>query len=155
MGGISVGAHDHVGPALQRLGARWELRGVAMRPGHPVGVAVCGPTVVLALPGNPAAAAVCFHLLGRPLLGAPEDWTCAAPLARPVARHPRTTTFLRCTEGPGGLTPLERQGPAQLSSLAGATRPGVDRVRHGERRRRDRGAGEQDALTARVWPGDP
>jgi len=121
VGGISVGAHDHVGPALERLGARWELRGVAMRPGHPVGVAVCGPTVVLAIPGNPAAAAVSFHLLGRPLLGAPDDWLRSLPLQRPVPRHERATTFLRCTEEAQYLVPLDRQGSAQLSSLARAT----------------------------------
>jgi len=120
VGGISVGAHDHVGPALERLGARWALRGVAMRPGHPVGLAGRGSTVALALPGNPAAAAVCFHLLGRALLGMCDDWSHSAPLLRPVRRHLRDTTYVRCTEEVGGLVPLGHQGPAQLSSLAGA-----------------------------------
>ena len=54
-----------------------------MRPGHPVGLAVRGATVFLALPGNPAAAAVCFHLLGRALLGVREDWSHSAPLLAP------------------------------------------------------------------------
>lgn len=120
VGGISVGVHDHVGPALDQLGARWALRGVAMRPGHPVAVAVRGTMVVLALPGNPAAAAVCFHLLGRALLGMREDWSRSAPLLRPVRRHGRDTTYVRCAEETGGLVPLDHQGPAQLSSLAGA-----------------------------------
>ncbi len=120
VGGISVGVHDHVGPALEELGARWELRGVAMRPGHPVGIAARAATVVLALPGNPAAAAVCFHLLGRALLGAGDDWERTAPLAAPVARHPRDATFLRCAWEGDTLRPLGRQGPAQLTSLAGA-----------------------------------
>lgn len=121
VGGISVGAHDHVGPALEELGARWALRGVAMRPGHPVGMAVRGATVILALPGNPAAAAVCFHLLGRALVGMRDDWSHSAPLLRSVARHETATTFLRCAEEADGLVPLERQGSAQLTSLAGAT----------------------------------
>jgi len=120
VGGISVGRHDHVGEALERLEARWAFRGVAMRPGHPAGVAVRGPTVVVALPGNPAAASVAFHVLGRAVLGAREDWTRLARLAVPHRPHPRATAFVRCTEGPRGLTPLERQGPAQLASLAGA-----------------------------------
>lgn len=120
VGGVSVGDHDHVAGALARLGARWAFRGVAMRPGHPVGVAVCRSTVILALPGNPAAAAVAFHLLGRPLLGAGEDWARRAVLAAPCRRHPRATTFVRCSEGAGGLRPLARQGSAQLGSLAGA-----------------------------------
>lgn len=137
VGGISVGLHDHVGTALQRLDARWAFRGVAMRPGHPVGVAVSGPTVVLALPGNPAAAAVAFHVLGRAVLGVREDWTRLARLAVPHRRHPRATAFVRCTEGPSGLTPLERQGPAQVASLAGArvlawVEPGQDVLAAGE-----------------------
>lgn len=120
VGGISVGAHDHVGPSLEAIGARWALRGVAMRPGHPVGVAVRGPAVILALPGNPAAAAVAFHLLGRALLGVRDDWSLRARLAVSHPRHPRATTFVRCEEGPDGLVPLARQGSAQVSSLAGA-----------------------------------
>lgn len=120
VGGISVGRHDHVGGALERLDARWALRGVAMRPGHPAGVAVRGSTVILALPGNPAAAAVAFHVLGRAVLGVRDDWTRRARLAVAHPRHPRATAFVRCTDGPGGLTPLARQGSAQLASLAGA-----------------------------------
>lgn len=120
VGGISVGRHDHVGDALGRLDARWAFRGVAMRPGHPAGIAVHGSTVIVALPGNPAAAAVAFHVLGRAVLGVREDWTRLARLAVPHRPHPRATAFVRCTEGPRGLTPLERQGSAQLASLAGA-----------------------------------
>ncbi|MGD9696205.1 MAG: molybdopterin molybdotransferase MoeA [Thermoleophilia bacterium] len=120
VGGVSVGDHDHVAGALTRLGARWAFRGVAMRPGHPVGLAVCGSTVILALPGNPAAAVVAFHLLGRPLLGTRGDWSRRAALAAPCRRHPRATTFMRCSEAPEGLRPLARQGSAQLGSLAGA-----------------------------------
>jgi molybdopterin molybdotransferase len=120
VGGISHGVHDHVGPALEALGAGWELRGVAMRPGHPVGVAVRGATVVLALPGNPAAAAVAFHLLGRALLGTRDDWPRRARFAAAHPRHPRATAFVRCAEGPHGLVPLGAQGSAQVSSLARA-----------------------------------
>ena len=120
VGGVSVGEHDHVSGALTRLGARWALRGVAMRPGHPVGIAVCRSTVILALPGNPAAAAVAFHLLGRVLLGARDDWSRRAVLSAPCPRHPRATSFVRCTEDGEGLRPLVRQGSAQLASLAGA-----------------------------------
>ena len=138
VGGISVGAHDHVGPALEALDARWDLRGVAMRPGHPVSIATRGATAVLALPGNPAAAAVCFHLLGRALLGAADDWSRSAPLLAPVDRNGDATTFLRCREEGDGLVPLARQGAAQLSSLAGArvlawVGPGEGRVDAGTR----------------------
>ena len=121
VGGISIGAHDHVGPSLDSLGARWALRGVAMRPGHPIGVAVREGVVVLALPGNPAAAAVGFHLLGRALLGMDDDWGRRVPLLAAVERHGSATLFVRCAERDGGLLPLDRQGSADLRSLAGAT----------------------------------
>lgn len=120
VGGISMGAHDHVGPALEALGIRWKLRGVAMRPGHPVGIGRRGPTVVLALPGNPAAAAVCFHVFGRALLGAGTDWGRSMPLLAPVERHPHDVSFVRCAWEAEGVRPLNRQGSAQVTSLAGA-----------------------------------
>ena len=137
IGGISVGAHDHVGPALEALGARWEVRGVAMRPGHPVGIATRGTTIVLALPGNPAAAAVCFHLFGRALLDVGDDWERSAPMAAPLQRHPRDTTLARCVWEGDALRPLGRQGAAQLTSLAGARAlawiaPGAGEVAIGE-----------------------
>ncbi|MGD9572951.1 MAG: molybdopterin molybdotransferase MoeA [Thermoleophilia bacterium] len=118
-GGVSAGTRDHVAAALEDLGTRWEARGVAMRPGHPVRLGRAGATAVLALPGNPAAAVVCFHLLGRALLGH-EDWGARATLAEDVPRHPRATSFVRCAEGPEGLVPLGRQGSHQVTSLAGA-----------------------------------
>ncbi len=117
-GGISAGTRDHVAAALEALGTRWEVSGVAMRPGHPVRLGAAGPTVVLALPGNPAAAVVCFHLLGRALLGA-GDWA-EGRLAVPVTPHRRATSFVRCVAGPEGLVPLARQGSHQVTSLAGA-----------------------------------
>jgi molybdopterin biosynthesis enzyme len=76
---------------------------------------------VLGLPGNPASAAVAFHLLGRPLLGAPEDWWRRAPLTVATATRPGRAELLRCREGPDGLTPMAHQGPHAITSLAGAT----------------------------------
>ena len=109
VGGICGGAHDHVGPALESLGTRWDLRGVAMRPGHPVGMAGGAPPSSSRSPAIPAAAAVCFHLLGRALLGARDDWSHAMPLAAPVPRHPRDG--LRALhDGARGLLPLGAAG---------------------------------------------
>jgi molybdopterin molybdotransferase len=120
VGGLADGPHDHVGASLGALGARWAARGVAMRPGHPVGLAVCGAVPVLALPGNPAAAMVCFHLLGRALLGTGDDWSSSAPLLAGVRRHATAARFVRCVERGEGVVPLPRQGSAELSSIAGA-----------------------------------
>ena len=101
VGGISVGAHDHVGPALQRLGARWELRGVAMRPGHPVGVAVVRPD------GRPRPAR---QPGGRGGLLPPPRTTTASARRRTGSARPRSRARSRDT---GGRRPscAARRGP--------------------------------------------
>lgn len=120
-GGISVGVHDVVRPALARLGVEELIRGVRIAPVWPTYVGRRGDQIVLGLPGNPAAAAVAFHLLGRPLLGADDEWWRSAPLAVAIASRPGRAELVRCVEGPGGLTPLADQGSHAVTSLAGAT----------------------------------
>jgi molybdopterin molybdotransferase len=69
--GVSVGDHDHVRPALAKLGCRIEFWGVRMKPGYPLtfgrGGDGSGPRV-FGLPGNPVSAMVTFELFVRPLL---------------------------------------------------------------------------------------
>ena len=120
-GGISGGAHDVVRPALARLGVEEVARGVRAAPVWPTYLGRRGDQIVLGLPGNPASAAVAFHLLGRPLLGAAEGWWRRAPLTAAVALRPGRAEFVRCVEGPDGLTPLPDQGSHAVTSLAGAT----------------------------------
>jgi molybdopterin molybdotransferase len=120
-GGISAGDHDLVRPALQRLGVEEVARGVRARPVHPTYLGRRGDQVVLGLPGNPASAAVAFHLLGRPLLGARNDWWHRAPLTAAADTRPGRAELVRCVEGPEGLTPRPDQGPHAVTSLAGAT----------------------------------
>lgn len=69
-GGVSVGPHDHVRPALTALGARERFWRLALRPGHPTWFGTVSGKPVLALPGNPASAFVIFNLLGLPALHA-------------------------------------------------------------------------------------
>jgi molybdopterin molybdotransferase len=76
-GGISVGRHDLVLGALERLGAEILVRKVRMKPGRPCTFARLGTTPVLALPGNPASSLVSFELFGRPAirkLGGHASW---------------------------------------------------------------------------------
>jgi molybdopterin molybdotransferase len=77
--GVSVGEHDFVKAALERLGAEQHLWLVDMRPGKPIAFATI-PTAppgltggkralpVFALPGNPVSAMVTFELFVRPAL---------------------------------------------------------------------------------------
>ncbi len=71
-GGVSMGAHDHVRPALAELGAEERYWRIALRPGHPVWFGVRdargGRTLVFGLPGNPVSAYVTFQLLVVPAL---------------------------------------------------------------------------------------
>jgi molybdopterin molybdotransferase len=69
-GGVSVGRHDHVRPALGSLGAERAFWGLALRPGHPTWFGRLGDTLVFGLPGNPVSAMVTFSLLAAPALRA-------------------------------------------------------------------------------------
>lgn len=64
-GGASRGERDYVKAALEKLGAKFTFREVAMRPGRPMGFAMWSGVPVFVLPGNPAAAFVCWHVLVR------------------------------------------------------------------------------------------
>ncbi len=71
-GGVSMGEHDLVRPALERLGVREVFWRVAIRPGKPVSFGVRGETLVFGLPGNPVSTLVGFELFVRPALAALE-----------------------------------------------------------------------------------
>lgn len=75
IGGVSMGTHDFVRPALEHLGATLEMWRVAMKPGKPVAFgrrprsgASGDELVVFGLPGNPVSALVSFELFVRPAL---------------------------------------------------------------------------------------
>ncbi len=120
-GGIGRGPHDHVRAALETLGVEEVVPGVRASTIRPTVIGARGDQVVLGLPGNPVAAAVALHVLGRPVLGAPEDWWRRAHLTIDVASRPGRADLVRCVEGPDGLTPTADQTSHAVTSLAGAT----------------------------------
>src|SRR5919204_73512 len=79
-GGVSVGPHDHVKPALDALGVREVFWRVAHKPGKPLwfGVAPAG-ALVFGLPGNPVSSLVCFELFVRPALRRLAGHAAAGP----------------------------------------------------------------------------
>ena len=79
-GGVSVGPHDHVKPALGELGVAERFWEVALRPGKPTWFGTRDHTLVYGLPGNPVSAMVTFQLFVRPALAALQG--AQAPLTR-------------------------------------------------------------------------
>jgi molybdopterin molybdotransferase len=121
-GGVSVGPHDYVKPALAELGVREVFWQVRHKPGKPLwfGAAEDG-TLVFGLPGNPVSSVVCFELFVRAAL---EAMTGAAPRPRPVARLAEPVRRLatrdhavRCGLGTDGSGPVLHPQRAQDSHL--------------------------------------
>jgi molybdopterin molybdotransferase len=129
-GGVSVGEHDHVRPALERLGVEQVFWGVKLRPGKPTyfGVAPSG-ALVFGLPGNPVSAMVTFGLFVRPailaMMGARDDPHRATAVLD--QEHPglaARTQLVRCRlelrDDGWHVTPTAPQGSHVLTSMIGA-----------------------------------
>jgi molybdopterin molybdotransferase len=124
-GGVSVGPHDHVKPALAALGVEEVFWRVALRPGKPLWFGRRGAQLVFGLPGNPVSAMVCFLLFARPALramqGAPAPPSrVRAVLGAAVARQPSREEAVRVRLDDGHALPTGPQGSHQLHSMLGA-----------------------------------
>jgi molybdopterin molybdotransferase len=131
VGGVSVGDHDWVRPALEAIGVTLDFWKVAMKPGKPLVLGRRGRSIVVGLPGNPASAMITFALFGLPLLRAMQgDRAPVTPRRRArCAGFARTeagrTELVRValSHGEGGetwATPLANQASGASSSLAHA-----------------------------------
>lgn len=134
-GGVSVGAHDHVRPALRGAGAREVFWGVALRPGKPTWFGTCDSragerrTLVFGLPGNPVSAIVTFLLFVRPavrrLCGAdPFGERLTATLDEDYRKPPGRAHAIRCRlrlcDDGWHARPTGPQGSHVLRSMLGA-----------------------------------
>ena len=124
-GGVSVGPHDHVKPALDAQGVHEVFWRVALRPGRPTWFGTRGETLVFGLPGNPVSAMVTFILFARPALAAMQGAAhrarrVVARLAEPIPRHPDRDECVRVTLHDGVAAPTGPQGSHQLRSMLGA-----------------------------------
>jgi molybdopterin molybdotransferase len=129
-GGVSVGPHDHVKPALAELGVHEVFWSVALQPGKPTWFGTLGDRLVFGLPGNPVSAVVTFSLFVLPALHALQGRTdrrrleAEAVLGVPVKRNPRREQALRVVLDRGGdrttAVPNGAQGSHILTSLLGA-----------------------------------
>ncbi|HUR85027.1 MAG TPA: gephyrin-like molybdotransferase Glp [Solirubrobacteraceae bacterium] len=102
IGGVSVGPHDHVRPALEALGATQVFCRVSLKPGGQVCFYEAPDgTLVFALPGNPASALTAFRVLVVPAVDAMLGRSQALHTARGIAAVdlPGTigrTSVIRC-----------------------------------------------------------
>jgi molybdopterin molybdotransferase len=128
-GGVSVGPHDHVKPALAALGVSEQFWGVALQPGKPTWFGLRGDKLVFGLPGNPVSTYVTFRLFVRPALGALQgrhtaDAVGRGRLAQAVRRNPVRDQAIRVRLAAHGGTPeVEPNGPQGshvVTSLVGA-----------------------------------
>ncbi len=129
-GGVSVGPHDHVKPALEALGVRQVFWRVALRPGKPTWFGERDGRLVFGLPGNPVSSMVTFLLFARPALHALQGAPFAQParhavLTEPIERQPDRDEAVRVSlaTAPDGrlqATPTGPQGSHILSSMVGA-----------------------------------
>jgi len=157
VGGVSVGDHDVVRPALEAAGVTIDFWRVAIKPGKPLAVGrvvhaapgAPGPGArVLGLPGNPASASLTFLLFGVPLLralqgdSAPLPTRITARVAGSLSRRPGREEFLRARLSFAGGEPraaiLPNQASGAVTSFAEADALVVvpadrDRVVDGER----------------------
>lgn len=131
IGGVSVGAKDHVREALMDAGVELVFWRAAIRPGGPMafGLTADGQPV-FGLPGNPVSAHVTFELFARPaLLRMGGRARCfrrpvRASLAEPVWTRPEKAYYLRVRLEPAERAwiarPVGPQGSAILSGMAAA-----------------------------------
>jgi molybdopterin molybdotransferase len=128
-GGVSVGPHDHVKPALEAAGVDEVFWRIRLKPGKPLWFGRRGATLVFGLPGNPLSTVACFLLFVGPALRRMQGEADAAPtcvparLTTPARPADGRTTLLTAAlaHGPDGMleaTPTEGQGSHLTGALA-------------------------------------
>ncbi len=130
VGGVSVGPHDHVKPALAALGVEQRFWRVALQPGKPTWFGTREGRLVFGLPGNPVSAAVTFALFVWPaicgLQGAPPPQArgATAELGERTKQNREREQALRVRlenrEGKLLAIPNGSQGSHVITSLVGA-----------------------------------
>jgi molybdopterin molybdotransferase len=124
-GGVSVGEHDYVKPALATLGVEVDFWRVAIKPGKPfVFGRAPGGALVFGLPGNPVSSFVTFLLFVRPalrrLMGAveiaPAWWPARAGAA--LSNRDARPHYIRGRMERGVFMPQGRQESHALYGLS-------------------------------------
>ena len=135
VGGVSVGDHDLVRPALEAVGVKLDFWRVAIKPGKPIAIGTFPRSgqrdvLVVGLPGNPASAMVTFALFGVPLLRALQGDARPFPafargrMTRAHAHDPGRLEFARATVSQAdagySVTTLGNQASGAVTTMAQA-----------------------------------
>ena len=151
-GGVSLGEHDHVKPALDELNVEQAFWRIALRPGHPTwfGTVIRDGRrrLVFGLAGNPVSSYVTFQLLVAPAIAGlsglkRKPIELPATYGGPTQHKPFGMTLaLRCRidTGPFGVLALltnSKQRSHIIGSLVGSDGlalipPGRDRLEDGD-----------------------
>jgi molybdopterin molybdotransferase len=120
-GSTARGPVDHLHAVLAQAGARLLVDGVAVRPGHPMLLALLPDgRPLVGLPGNPLAAVSGLLTLAEPVLRAllrrAEPEPVLTTLRETVTGHPHDTRLVPVRDG----VPLHHVGPAMLRGLVAA-----------------------------------
>ncbi|HEY3781758.1 MAG TPA: gephyrin-like molybdotransferase Glp [Fimbriimonadaceae bacterium] len=129
-GGVSVGDHDLIRPALKKLGVEELIWGISVRPGKPFYFGKKGKKLIFGLPGNPVSGLVCFQLFVRPallqMMGHDEGafQPISATLESAAQGDPSRTVFARANldlkNGVYTAFPADAQESYMSSGLAGS-----------------------------------
>lgn len=126
VGGVSVGDHDLVKPALEAAGVELDFWKVRIKPGKPLAFGQLGARRVLGLPGNPMSAQITFCLFGLPLLRAmqgqlhPEPTLFRLPLLAAVSQKPGRRGYVAARQEREGVMPLGDKSSGNTVALAHA-----------------------------------
>jgi len=124
-GGTARGHRDFLRAALDALGARMTVDGVAVRPGHPMTLAKIGEIPVVGLPGNPLSALVAMVTLVEPMVdawhGRIERDLAQVVMAEDIpAFHKPLTRLMVGRRELGGFRQVELVSSAMLRGIAHA-----------------------------------
>ena len=126
-GGSSVGERDLLPEVLEAIG-ELVIHGVAVQPGHPVGLGVVDDTPLVMLPGYPVSCVVNTHLFVKPALRRlgrrpdhpPPTIECelTKKITSKVGRRTITRVYLEHDASGYSATPAMTSGAGILSSMA-------------------------------------
>lgn len=126
-GGVSMGDHDYVAPAIKKSGLEVQFDSIAAQPGRPLVFASSQIKFCFGMPGNPVSGLVLFETIVRPLLYRIMGHEFVAPvfpfvLGQTISRKKagRKSWYPVKLDPEGTVSPVLYHGSAHISAYANA-----------------------------------